>query len=171
VDRDSLVAVLTALQDSGARYLVVGGVAVVAHGYVRLTDDLDLVLHLEDRGEVLAALEALASLGYRPLVPVRLEDFADPALRASWVREKNARVFQLYSDQHSGLSIDLFLEEPFDFDRAAAVAKTLTLGRATVPIASLDDLIRMKQAAARPRDLDDVEHLQAIHSWVEDESG
>ena len=44
---DSLKAVLAALVASGVRFLVVGGVAVVAHGFVRLTEDLDLVLRLD----------------------------------------------------------------------------------------------------------------------------
>jgi hypothetical protein len=39
-------AVLDALNRAQARYLVVGGVAVVLHGYLRTTADLDLVLHL-----------------------------------------------------------------------------------------------------------------------------
>ena len=38
---------LTALEKGGVRYLIVGGVAVVLHGHLRATADLDLVLHLE----------------------------------------------------------------------------------------------------------------------------
>ncbi|MEK6374598.1 MAG: hypothetical protein AABO58_18075 [Acidobacteriota bacterium] len=38
---------LTALNAGGVRYLVVGGVAVVLHGYARATFDLDLVIELD----------------------------------------------------------------------------------------------------------------------------
>ena len=40
-------AILRALNDADVRYLIVGGLAVVAHGYVRYTADVDLVLDLE----------------------------------------------------------------------------------------------------------------------------
>jgi hypothetical protein len=39
--------VLAPLERAGVRYLVVGGVAVVLHGYLRTTLDLDLVVQLE----------------------------------------------------------------------------------------------------------------------------
>ena len=39
--------VLAALNAAEVRYLVVGGVAVVLHGYLRTTADLDLVVELE----------------------------------------------------------------------------------------------------------------------------
>ena len=42
----SLEDIFRALQEAEARYLVVGGLAVIAHGYVRLTKDIDLVLDL-----------------------------------------------------------------------------------------------------------------------------
>lgn len=69
------------------RNLIVGGLAVAAHGYGRLTFDLDLVVQLQPE---LRALKALSSLGYVPLVPVAAADFADPAKREAWIREKNA---------------------------------------------------------------------------------
>jgi hypothetical protein len=67
VKSDSLRAVVEALQRSGARYLVVGGVAVVAHGFVRLTEDLDVVLRLEDGDEVRRGSSELSALDYQPL--------------------------------------------------------------------------------------------------------
>lgn len=60
---------LQALNSAGVRYLVVGGVAVVLHGHLRTTADLDLVVQLE-RENVLKAVRALAGLGYRPRAPV-----------------------------------------------------------------------------------------------------
>jgi predicted nucleotidyltransferase len=167
VKSKSLRAVLEALHRSGARYLVVGGVAVVAHGFVRLTEDLDVVLRLEDSDEVRRALTELSTLDYQPLVPVPLLSFADAAARASWVVEKHAVVFQLYSDRFPSLRIDLFLESPFDFDRAFAEATTITLDAVEFRVAGLEDLIAMKRKSGRPKDLDDIEHLEALRGWGE----
>ena len=76
-------AILRALNDAEVRYLIVGGLAVVAHGYVRATVDMDIVLHLE-RENVLRAMAALKEIGYRPLVPVEAADFADEQRRKLW---------------------------------------------------------------------------------------
>lgn len=165
---DSLKVVLAALAASGARFLVVGGVAVVAHGFVRLTEDLDIVLRLDEADDVRRALGVLAALGYQPIVPVPLESFEDPHLRSQWVTEKQAQVFQVYSDQHPALRIDLFLEPPFDLDRAFADAVTVRLDSIEVSVASIDDLVSMKRRAGRPKDLDDIEHLEALRRWQQE---
>jgi len=62
--RPSVEAVARALNEAGVPFVVVGGLAVVVHGYGRLTQDLDLVVRL-DPGTISAAFGALASLGYR----------------------------------------------------------------------------------------------------------
>jgi hypothetical protein len=62
---DHIGRILAALNEARVRYVVVGGVAVVLHGHLRFTADLDLVLAL-DRDNVLAALAALQGLGFRP---------------------------------------------------------------------------------------------------------
>lgn len=87
-------AILRALNEADARYLIVGGLAVVAHGYVRYTADIDIVLNLE-RENVIRAMNALEAIGYRPLLPVKGSDFADENLRRSWIEEKNMLVFQV----------------------------------------------------------------------------
>ena len=87
-------AILRTLNNAEAQYLIVDGLAVVAHGYVRYTADVDIVLHLE-RENILRAMNALEAIGYRPLVPVKATDFADGAARRSWIQEKNMIVFQM----------------------------------------------------------------------------
>src|SRR5437867_219390 len=71
----SVESILGGLATAGARFLVVGGLAVVAHGYVRFTADVDLVLDLSP-DNVRVAVAALAALDYRPRVPVPLAAFA-----------------------------------------------------------------------------------------------
>ena len=84
---DDVRTILRALNDANVRYLIVGGLAVVAHGYVRFTQDIDLVVQLE-RENVLRAMNALTAIGYRPLIPVDATQFADEALRQQWRDEK-----------------------------------------------------------------------------------
>jgi hypothetical protein len=156
----SFEAIARALQDAAVRYLVAGGLAVNAHGYLRFTKDVDLVVQL-DTDNVRRALAALAALGYRPAIPVQAEQFADPAQREMWAREKGMQVFQLWSDRHKETPIDVFVTEPFGFDReyAQAVVKPL---RDDLPVrfVTIPTLIRMKEVADRPQDRIDIEHLR-----------
>jgi hypothetical protein len=154
--------VLQALSHAEVRYLVVGGVAVVLHGYLRATADLDLVVQL-DEANVLRAVDALEDLGYRPRPPVPARAFADAATREGWVRDKGLTVFSLWSDRFPQLEVDLFASEPFDFAAAFARAVQVPLGEHAIPVASLDDLIALKQAAGRPQDRADVEALRSLH--------
>lgn len=150
---------------AGVRYLVAGGMAVNAHGYVRLTQDVDLVIQLESRN-VLAALDALASLGYRPSAPMTAAAFADPAERERWMKEKRMVVLNMQSDAHRETPVDLFVSEPFDFDREYEIALNGDLAPGVpVRFVSIPTLIEMKLVANRPRDVDDIQHLR----WIEEE--
>jgi predicted nucleotidyltransferase len=54
------------------------------------------------------------------------------------------------------------VQEPFPFDAAWARATVADLGVAKVPVASIEDLIALKRAAGRPKDLEDVRVLEAL---------
>ncbi len=155
-------AIAAALNGAGVRYLVAGGLAVNAHGYVRLTQDVDLVVQLE-RSNILPAFTALGSLGYRPLVPVTAEQFADPAQRQALIRDKGMQVLNFHSSLHPAATVDIFVTDPFDFavEYEAALEAELAPG-VPVRFVSIPTLIAMKELAGRPRDKDDIEHLRAI---------
>jgi len=166
---DTLEAIFRALASRGVRYLVAGGVAVNAHGYQRLTHDLDLVLHLAE-SNLREALRALTGLGYRPILPVAAEDFADPVLRRRWILERNLEVFSLVSDLHPDVTVDVFAEPPFEFDTEYAAAYSAEVApQLPVRFVRLVTLIAMKEAVGRPRDLDDVEHLRRIQEEAGDD--
>lgn len=153
--------IFEALDRSGARYVTVGGFAVVLHGHARLTADIDLVVDL-DPGPARAVIGVLTGLGFRPRAPVRAEAFADPDVRRAWVEEKNLRVFSLYDPENPLLSIDLFAEYPMPFEELFERSRVVPVGGVGVRVASLPDLIAMKRAAGRPEDLQDVEALEEI---------
>jgi hypothetical protein len=152
---------LAALAEAEVRYLVVGGVAVVLHGHLRVTADLDLVVQLEP-ANVRRAITALGGLGFRPRAPVAALDFADAAIRETWARDKGMVVFSLFSPELPGFEVDLFAREPFDFDSVYQRAVRVELETCTVTVIGLDDLIALKQAAGRPRDQEDVAALRAL---------
>lgn len=166
VERSAIETILAALEEAGVHFVVAGGVAVVLHGHLRFTADLDLVLALQ-RDNVLAALAALQRLGYRPRAPVALEQFADPEVRARWTRDKDMKVFSLWSDAFPGTDVDLFAQEPIPFVELVGRAKQAPLAKTVVAIASIPDLIRMKRDAGRPQDLADIAALEAIAKEAE----
>ena len=145
------------------RYLVAGGLAVVAHGYVRFTADVDLIIDL-DPENVRRATAALANLGYRPRAPVRLEEFADPLKRTEWIRDKGLTVFSLFSADHSATELDLFVEVPLDFEQAYRAAARMDVAPGVVAtFLGLAELVRLKRQAGRTQDLLDIEKLQLLH--------
>lgn len=159
-----------ALNDSGARYVVVGGLATVLHGYSRLTADVDLIVDL-DPPIVDRVLQALEQLGLRPRLPVPARDFADPLKREQWIRDKHMEVFSLLDPQNPVFSVDIFVRHPIDFELLYAGSKSVDLGGASIRICGIDHLIELKRRAGRPQDLDDISHLERIKQWQADETG
>ena len=154
--------ILRTLNEHEALYLVAGGMAVVAHGYGRLTYDLDLVVDL-GADNVRKAFRALESLGYRTRVPITAAEFAEPSTREKWAGEKGMVVLNLWSDRYPGTPVDLFVQEPFRFADVYPAAPEERLDDGTVfRYVDLDTLIAMKLRAGRPRDLEDARNLELL---------
>jgi hypothetical protein len=162
MEKNSIAAIVRALNDAKVRYLIVGGLAVVAHGYLRFTADLDLILDLRE-DNLRRAIPALAGLSYRPLVPVAAELFVYPTIRAQWVREKGLTVFSLVSPHHPATTVDHFVEAPFPFDPAHAAAACFEVAPGVkATFVSREGLLQLKRQAGRAKDLEDINRLEEL---------
>ncbi len=152
---------LKAMEEKGIRYVVVGGVAVVLHGFVRATMDLDLVVSL-DSANVRKFLDLVNGLGYRAKIPVPLEQFADPAKRQEWIETKGMRVFSLHHSKRVQELVDVFTKEPIPFEGLYARRVRVPVEDISINIASSQDLKTLKQAAGRVQDLQDIAALDEL---------
>lgn len=152
--------VIAALNRKRVDYVVAGGVALVLHGVVRLTADLDLVVNL--REENLARfVETMTELGYKPRVPVKAADLIDPSTRKQWETEKNMKVFSFYHPK-SHLLVDIFINEPVDYAGLIKRSITVRAGNLKIPVVSVKDLIKLKSISARPQDMADIAALKEV---------
>lgn len=160
---ESVESIARSLNGASVPFVVVGGLAVVAHGYGRQTQDIDLVVPM-DPGTVRAMFAALARLGYAPRIPVIADDVADPGTRARWIAERGMVVLAFHSETHAETPIDVFMREPFDFaaEHAAADVREIAPG-VPMRIVRLATLMSMKERAGRPQDRADVAELRRIH--------
>ena len=158
----SVEAIVRALNAAGVEYLIVGGLAVNAHGFVRLTRDVDLVLRLvpenADRG-----LRVLLAIGYRMSIPEEPAVSADAAVRERWRDEKGMIDLKLWSDEHPRTPVDLFIHEPFSFPQELARAWRLEISPGVrAPVVALETRLEMKRAVGHPQDLIDLEELERM---------
>lgn len=159
-----LLDIVRKLDDAEVKYLVVGGVAVIAYGYARATHDLDLVVEMT-RENLRTAIDVLLSMGYRPRVPVDPMDFADETVRERWRREKNMLAFTMIPPDDRMPQVDLMMEFPFEFAEAHGRMRSLSMGDGTsMPVVSITDLRTMKTLAGRDKDRDDLQKLEIIES-------
>lgn len=162
MQKHSVEAIIRALNDAEVRYLIVGGLAVIAHGYMRFTADMDFILDLEE-DNLKRAVATLESLQYRPRAPVAFSDYIDADKREQWIRDKGLTVFSLFSNAHPATEVDLFVENPLDFARAFQLAVWVDI----IPglqarFVSLQDLLALKRIAGRPQDTIDIEKLEEL---------
>ncbi len=155
LDLGELIAVLAR---HGVDYVVIGGVATQVHGHRRTTMDLDLTPdpspeNLRRLGAALAELEA------------RPRDFGAQGAEVPVADPEHLSVAAIVPPlltRHGQVHI---LKEPKGargFEEMRERALVIDLDGNKVAIVSLDDLIRMKRAAGRPGDLDDVAVLTEV---------
>jgi hypothetical protein len=107
-------------------------------------------------------MEALTGLGYRPKVPVKATEFADPSTRDRWVQEKGMIVLSFWHSDDPTPIVDVFVDEPIAFEDLWSRSLMLPLESTSARVASIPDLIQLKRRAGRPLDLSDIEQLEAI---------
>jgi hypothetical protein len=162
MEKDSVESIVRALNENRVQYLIAGGLAVVAHGYVRFTADLDLLLAMDEHN-LATAVSVLQTLNYRPRAPVDFQLFIDCHHRRQWVDEKGLTVFSLFSPDHLATEIDLFVDPPLVFADAYSRAARMEISTGiTATFCSFDDLINMKTQAGRPLDLEDIAQLRKL---------
>ncbi len=136
---------LKLLKESKVDFVVIGATAFPVHGYARSTLDIDIFIKPE-RLNAERALHALKKFGYN-VTDVEVEDL----LR----RKLLIRQYAVESDIHPFV-------KGITFDQVWKNKVKAKFGNTFVYFASLDDLITMKKAAGRNKDLEDLKNLHKI---------
>lgn len=151
-----------ALQEHQVRYLLVGGLAMNLHGVPRMTMDVDLLLVMND-DNLDRFIECAETLHLSPSAPVAITALKDPAQRRFWVEQKHMIAFGLQNaEARVPIMVDVLIAPPVDIEQAWQRAATRDLGDIKVRLASVEDLIALKQGTGRAQDQSDIEHLERI---------
>lgn len=155
---------LIELEKNDIKYLVIGGIAVNLYGHPRVTKDLDLMISFE-KENMDRFIKIVKSLKLKPRVPVEPEELADKSKREFWKNEKNMKVFSFYNPENDLEVVDIMIQDYIDFDSSYVRRENLYDGKMSIKVISIDDLIKLKQIANRPRDKDDIEVLKKIKEF------
>ncbi len=153
--------VFRALMDRGIRYAVAGGIALVLHGVVRLTADLDLIIKLTT-DNLTRFISVMNDLGYEPKQPVKTEELINPENRKRWEEEKGMKVFSFFHPARPMNLIDVFINEPVSFDEIEKELVVFESRGIRIPVVSKRHLKIMKMAAQRPQDIADIAALDDL---------
>lgn len=143
---------LRALSEADVRFVLMGGLAVQLHGFLRSTFDVDVTLAMDD-GNLSRFIGVARAFDLRPVVPVAIDSLRNAAQIEQWRREKGMLAFALREPEAGGTVVDVTVRPEVAFvDLEARATKVAFFGR-EVRIAAIDDLLTMKRVANRPKDL------------------
>ena len=157
----SMYKLLAALSDAEVDYVLIGGLAVALHGYQRVTMDVDVVLAFTD-ANLEKFVECAKRAELKPVLPIPVESLRDTALIDQWHREKGMLVFALRADGAMSTVIDVLVRPSVSFDELKRNAVSKLVGPLSIPVAGIDDLIRLKTGTGRNKDVLDIEELRKI---------
>jgi predicted nucleotidyltransferase len=158
--RFSAGALIRALVDARVDFVVIGDLAAQAHGSPLITEDLDICFDLDRNNleRLAGVLDDLAAIR-RGLPEGVVAPLDERALR-------EGDVFTLRT-RHGDLDLLARPDPSFDYKQLRSRAVQFDLAGITVWMADLDDLIAMKRAAGRPKDLLAIEHLGALRDQID----
>lgn len=147
MDTESL---LRSLNAHDVRYVVIGATAFPVHGYARATLDIDIFIE-PTKANAKRARSALTEVGY---------DLGEISLQDMLTKKLLIRQYILETDVHPFVA-------GVTFDEVWRNRVADRIGETPANFASLGDLIKMKQAAGRPKDLEDLRALKLLRGDVD----
>jgi hypothetical protein len=150
--------VVTDANAVGLQYVVIGGFSVIANGYLRATDDSDLLVADDDETNeaILRFLDQVDA--------TRLYD-GKRLTRQDVVEADHLRINSrhgIIDIMHGGLP-------PLDYETVAERALTIDIAGQPARVAGLRSIVGFKRLANRPRDRNDLLELEAFHGSLPDE--
>lgn len=135
-------------------FIIIGGVSVIYHGYVRTTGDLDIWMHPsnENKKKLIPAIRA-AGISEESLTILESKDFT--------------KAIAFHFNQPPNRIEMLTHINGLHFHEARLHCEYMELENQKIPILAYDDLITNKLMTGRLKDQADVEELQKIHRYRE----
>ncbi|MDD3179547.1 MAG: hypothetical protein PHQ04_04265 [Opitutaceae bacterium] len=139
----------------GARYLVIGGVAINRLGFVRATEDIDLLIARD--------------LANQQLVKQALEILPDKAVKELGDDDLSQWLVVRVNDE---ITVDLMTEASgIGFEQAQDMIEWEEMDGVRIPFARASLLLRMKQSSVREKDAMDRRFLEGLKENRSDERG
>lgn len=133
---------LKLLKEHKVKFVIIGATAFPVHGYVRATLDIDIFIRAEE-SNAKKVWKALKNFGY-DVTEITVEDLLTKKLLI--------RQYAVETDIHPFV-------KGITFDKVWKNKVKAKFGNTFVWFASLNDIIKMKHAAGRPKDLEDLKYL------------
>jgi predicted nucleotidyltransferase len=133
---------LKLLKENRVKFIIIGATAFPVHGYSRATLDIDIFIKAEEKN-ARRTLKALREFGY---------DVTDVTMDDILTKKLLIRQYTVETDIHP-------VVKGTTFEHVWKNKVKARFGKTFVWFASLDDLIKMKQAAARVKDQEDLKYL------------
>lgn len=144
---DELFSVIDCLEKNKIKYAICGGIAVIIHGYPRLTKDIDFMVLPEDKERIEESVKDAGYILNSGLIPFDVG------------KETERRIFRITKVQEEEfITLDFILLPPFLEKVWKTREKHLLEGRSLV-VVSRKGLAQMKRIAKRPQDIADIFNL------------
>jgi hypothetical protein len=156
-----ILGILEILARREIAFVVIGGVAVAHHGYMRSTKDVDIVPEPTD-ANLRRLWQALLEMAAHPLESgdFRADELPTPFNLEGLLQLGNWALMTRYGRLDILQYVHGKLETPEDYDRLEGEADELELEFGAVLFAGYDDLIDFKNVAGRDQDLTDIRALR-----------
>lgn len=140
---------IRSLNESGVKYILVGGYAVILHGYNRSTGDLDIWVEssTENYQKILLAFK----------------NFGMPVFDMTMTNFLENKALDVFTFGRPPVSIDIMLNvKGLDFETAYKEAELKMIEGLEVRLISKQSLLKAKMEAGRYKDIDDYEKLNSL---------
>ena len=137
---------ITALNNNEVEYILVGGYAVILHGYSRTTGDLDIWINKEQEN-------------YFKLVKA-FKEFKMPVFDMTENNFLKNPELNVFTFGRPPSAIDIMTDvKGLHFKEAFKTSQIIEAGTLKVRVIGLNQLLKAKRAAGRHKDLDDIDNL------------
>lgn len=145
---------LKLLEKHDVSFMVIGGYAVIFHGYARTTTDMDIWLAPENANR-------------DKLIPALREFGIDEESLQQLVRQNFEKALSFHFGQRPRRIDFLTKINTVSFPDAASKVNYFGIGGFKIPVINYHDLVLSKISIGRPQDKADIDMLQKINRYKE----